>query len=594
MSEVLVKYFSPDSIKLAYNRVFCWSDKLVKDNVGLRAFGYNLDSNAEILSQKIISGGYKPERGFKFYTPKASYTNRTKTTLNVEDAIIYQAIVDKIGSTCFDMFNDLETVVFGSVLSPDVKKGTAILKEADPNFFFFKFWKNLFNDFKDSVIHSIEEDKAKFKFETDITGFFDCIPHYNLLEKLSTRFGVEDEILNLLSNCLNIWSGTKDSMTPGVGIPQGPAPSFFLANLVLHELDELIIDQGLKYYRYMDDIKIYGFDENKLIESLVLIDKHLKGNGLSINAKKTKIERIDEDKEDATVKELKKIAAFGIYDNDESTVSSIDFDYLIDQLDQQKFEPKKDKPKKIKVDKELKQVYNLSNQSQEVENDFELQPKNTLTDPIEIKQFWEKCIVEIEKELPEFFKDPESEMLELKEDIDDIDFIRTSAHYSNSVRALQNINEKPFYPNEHLIKYWLFAYDKFFWRSNCFGLTLNLYPNNAEIKTEILRLINGKFKLYEWSSYFAFQTLSFSFKFSDQELRQEYLGFLQSETSDLVKISIYRLLIKHSKNEQFNVVIKRQLQKEKNKYLKILVTDFYKNGANKDVNMVEFLNSISL
>ena len=184
-------------------------------------------------------------------------------------------------------------------------------------------------------------------------------------------------------------------MTPGVGIPQGPAQSFFLANLILHELDELIIDQGLKYYRYMDDIKIYGFEENKLIESLVLIDKYLKGNGLSINAKKTKIERIDEDKEDATVKELKKIAAFGIYDNDENTISSIDFDYLIDQLDQQKFEPKKDKPKKIKVDKELKQLYNLSDQSQQVENDFELQPKNTLTDPIEIKQFWEKCIVEI-------------------------------------------------------------------------------------------------------------------------------------------------------------------------------------------------------
>ena len=77
MSEVFVKYFSPDSIKLAYNRVVCWSDKLVKDNVGLRAFGYNLDTNAEMLSHKIISGGYKPQRGFKFYMPKASYTNRT-------------------------------------------------------------------------------------------------------------------------------------------------------------------------------------------------------------------------------------------------------------------------------------------------------------------------------------------------------------------------------------------------------------------------------------------------------------------------------------------------------------------------------------
>ena len=162
------------------------------------------------------------------------------------------------------------------------------------NYFFFKLWHNFYKKFTDSRINCVEKDGVKFKFETDITGFFDCIPHYNLLCKLSDSFGVEDEILDILSACLDLWSGTCDSATPGVGIPQGPVPSFLFANLILHDLDEQIITEGFKYYRYMDDICIYGYKEKKLVEALVLIDKYLKGNGLSINAKKTSIEMIED------------------------------------------------------------------------------------------------------------------------------------------------------------------------------------------------------------------------------------------------------------------------------------------------------------
>ena len=81
MIETLLKYFNPEAIKLAFYRVQCWSDKTVKDQVGLRAFAVNLEANCNNLSQRIISGKYKPQRGFKFYVPKASYTNRTNHLL---------------------------------------------------------------------------------------------------------------------------------------------------------------------------------------------------------------------------------------------------------------------------------------------------------------------------------------------------------------------------------------------------------------------------------------------------------------------------------------------------------------------------------
>ena len=477
MSDILLKYFNPKSIELAFQRVQCWSDKTIKDQVGLRAFGGNLQANCNRLSEKIISGNFKPQRGFKFYVPKASFTNRTKTLLYAEDAIVYQAIANTIAFQSYEKLSEQESFVFGSVLSAEVQKGDAILDETDPNYFFFKFWKHLFSSFKESVIQSIEVDKAQYKFETDITGFFDCIPHYNLLAKLSERFKVEDEILDLLSQCLNIWSGTKDSITPGVGIPQGPLPSFLLANMILHDLDELIISEGFKYYRYMDDIKIYGYEERELVKALVLIDKYLKGNGLSINSKKTTIEKIEEGVEDATVKEMKKVETFSFYDEiDLDDIETLNIEDLLGGI-------KSQETNKTDISESEKEINNSSKLSDQEQNEdyFDTSKVNILKEEEEIIQYWESLIDEVETNLPKLFKDVIDDKLELNEDVDDIDFIKLSAQYGISVRRL--IEFKPdFKPNNDLLKYWLFAYKKFFWRANNFGLTLGLYRYNDLVK----------------------------------------------------------------------------------------------------------------
>jgi hypothetical protein len=586
MSDVLNKYFNKDCLKLAFHRVQCWPEKMVKDQVGLRAFGSNLDANCKKLSEKIISGNYKPQRGFKYYVPKSSLTNRTKTMLFTEDAILYQAIADNIAFQSFDTLREQESFVFGSVLSPEVKKGIDILNESDPNYFFFKFWKNLFKSFKESIIHSIEIDKAQYKFETDITGFFDCIPHYNLLIKLSQRFNVEDEILDLLSNCLNVWSGTSDSITPGVGIPQGPLPSYLLANLLLHDLDEMIISEGFKYYRYMDDIKIYGYEERELVKALVLIDKYLKGNGLSINSKKTTIEKIEEGVEDQTVKELKKVETFSFYESvDEEDLS---IQEIIDKLVFNNISNKKSSSS----EKEINNTDKLSDQEQNEEY-FDTSKVNILKDEKEIIKYWENSLKEVETNLPKLFKNEKDDDLQLNEGISDIDFIKLSSQYGTSLRRL--IDFKPdTKPNNNLLRYWLFGYRRFFWRANNYGLTIGLYKFNNEVKTNLLNLINSDFVLYEWNRYFVFQTLSLSQKFNDKELRLVYFKLLQEEKSDLVKISLYRLLFGHSNNEQFNATLKKQLQKENNQYLKVLIVDFNRNHSGKDINIYEFLNSIGL
>jgi retron-type reverse transcriptase len=547
---------------------------MIKDQVGIRAFRSQLDKNCEQLSQHIIGGRFTAQRGFKFYVPKSSKTMRTKGVLFIEDAIVYQAIANVIAAQTFEKLNQYSPFVFGSVLNEEVKYGVDILNEEKPNFFFFKFWQGLHQKYAYSIIQAIEIDKVKYKFETDITGFFDSIPHYNLLLKLSVEFGVEDEILDLLGECLNIWSGTKEGPTPGVGIPQGPPPSFLLANLLLHGLDQKIVEQGFRYYRYMDDISIYSYEEDELLDALLIIDKYTKSNALSINAKKTSIQEIKEGTEDEKVRELKKIRVFSSYDDSEGVEITL------------KVESKKDKSKKVDIEKKLAK---LSQQDNFIANEN----FTTITDTSEIIKYWKKQIKEVENELPTLFDDSNADKLLMKDSFDDIDAIRLSAAYGIALRELRYL-ESEIEPNKAILKYWLFFYEKYFWRADKLGYTLMNYRYSKEVKLKLINLLEGIFAKYEWGKYLIIQNLSLTQNFDEKELRQIYFQRLKTEESDLVKISLYRLLYKHCKTHQFRATLQNQLNKEQNQYLKVVIAEFNKFHNTENVNLDEFLNAIGL
>jgi len=566
LDETLKTYFRPDNLKLAYYRVVCWTERLVKDRFGIHAFGDNLESNLKSLSDKLISGKYKSQSGFKFFEPKASGTQRTKTLLMIEDAIVYQAIANVIAERVYSILAENENFVFGSVLTPDVTLGTNILNSENPNYFFFKHWKLLFGRFKDSVIKAIETDKVTYKFETDITGFFDSIPHYNLLLTLSTEFNVEDEILDILSECFNTWSGTKECHTPGVGIPQGPQPSFFFANLLLHSLDKKVISEAFKYYRYMDDIYIYGYSEEELLDVLVWIDNYLKGHGLSINSKKTSIKKIDANREDETVKELKRFTILGSeYDGDAIQISI----------------------PKNRIEKEI--VKNLSSIFDQTTETREGVITEIISNPEDVIKFWENEIHTVEKELPELFKEGTLE-LKNEDNTNDVDFIRYSAKYGTALRALKDL--KKIQANQKLIKYWIFALKKYFWRANNYILTLQHYENDKLLKGSLRELYKYG-KNYEWYRYHIVTCLTYNFSYTDKELR-DFFKILKDESSDLVRYAIYCLIIKNSTDQQLLCSIKANLYKEQSDYLKLIVLEYWKNDIKRIDSMQTLIKSVGL
>ena len=286
--------------------------------------------------------------------------------------------------------------------------------------------------------------------------------------------------------------------------------------------------------------------------------------------------------EDKTLKELKKLDLFSSYE----------------ELDDFDDDDRKDLDKESEATGDSKKEIDIFSKLSDQENNFEIYNNPNLeiiTEPDKIIDFLKNSISEVENELPKLFIDPKRaiQTLQVKEDVDDIDFIRLSAQYGTTLSKLDNMGFDT-EPNTQLLKFWLFAYKKYFWRANNFGLTIMRYKNNKFAYSTLFNLIDNDFQLYEWAKYHALQTLSLSHSFTDRELRQNIFKMLQYEESDLVKISLYRLLFKHSINKQFTATVKKQLQKESSQYLKMVIADFNKNQNGGEIDIVEFINSIGL
>ena len=349
MSKILEEYFNPKALELAYKRVYSSFDNneikiIAHQNFGLKNFiKKDYKDRCKQLSESILEGNYKPSQGFKYYRPKASKTQRTITELNIFDAIVYQALVNRIAEVNYSALEKYKDFAFGNFVSYEVAKGVDILNEKKQrtNYPFFESWQKKRKEYNECIAYKIKKCKTRYTLETDITGFYDSIPHSILKKVLNEKWDVDIEITEFITDVLNIWSGTKDCSTPGVGIPQGPLASSFFANIILHELDDQIIQRSYKgYFRYVDDIFIIGDDESDLYDALVTIDRYTKSMALSINSTKTNFEIIDENKikeKEDYAKKINLLDKINIYADEEVINLSlgknkIGLDEIIDSL----------------------------------------------------------------------------------------------------------------------------------------------------------------------------------------------------------------------------------------------------------------------
>jgi len=128
--------------------------------------------------------------------------------------------------------------------------------------------------------------------ELDLASFYDIIDHDLLKAKLDS-FHVEQTVLERLFLCLSAWTVHPGGYKHSHGIPQGPLPSSFMAECVLHSLDTKMKSlNNSVYFRYVDDITIMSTSEKDARKQFARIEIFCRELGLVPQVKRP-IQRLD-------------------------------------------------------------------------------------------------------------------------------------------------------------------------------------------------------------------------------------------------------------------------------------------------------------
>lgn len=135
---------------------------------------------------------------------------------------------------------------------------------------------------------------GKFILVADIKKAFDNVPHDKLLEVIR-RYVPNSDMMTLLERFVRR-AGFDNA---GVGIAQGCPLSPLFLNMLLHErLDEplapFIKDQGLLYFRYVDDLCVFGLKSHTEGNAVISkIQELLRPVGLDLHTEAPKTQTVD-------------------------------------------------------------------------------------------------------------------------------------------------------------------------------------------------------------------------------------------------------------------------------------------------------------
>lgn len=266
-------------------------------------FAFKLDDHLKSLSQSLATRSYHPKPVLTIDVPKSTLSVRPGSVLALEDMIVLFAIAYLIvrqldrklpdsvyswrvkkGAKDHDLFHDHEILKF-----PFLKRQT-IQKQID----IIEPWYGVWPQFIQDMEYAHEKEGYKFLVVSDIVAYFENLDISLLRDLLLEHLHRQHRIVNFLINLLRYWTwpAVRGASAPR-GIPQGNATSSFLGNIYLLPLDRAFMSfsksNDLKYFRYMDDVKVLTKDRPTAREALFLMNRELRSLRLNIQGSKTRI-----------------------------------------------------------------------------------------------------------------------------------------------------------------------------------------------------------------------------------------------------------------------------------------------------------------
>ncbi|KQR73735.1 hypothetical protein ASG35_22440 [Burkholderia sp. Leaf177] len=146
------------------------------------------------------------------------------------------------------------------------------------------FDKNIgYGDWRERVKELANDDSCTYVVQCDIAAFYDRINIHRIQSTL-TDIGVDGQIVESINNLLLLWS-KKDSY----GIPIGNTASRIISEAALIDVDRYLIDEGVRFVRYVDDFRIFAPNLVTAQRWMNLLTTRLFRDGLMLNTGKTKL-----------------------------------------------------------------------------------------------------------------------------------------------------------------------------------------------------------------------------------------------------------------------------------------------------------------
>ncbi|MFQ5729634.1 MAG: reverse transcriptase domain-containing protein [Waddliaceae bacterium] len=321
-NELYTKLFSLDLLKRAWHLARNDSrTDFIFDSYRYNDYAFRLEENLKGLLSSLEAGTYRPQPLLEIDIPKSTLAVRPGTVVEIEDRIVLFAILcliaplldKKLPDTVYSyrlkenpakesLFKDTEILNF-----PFLKKATI-----QDRLQIFEPWYGQWPHFLNDSQYAYEKEGYNFLSISDISAYFENINLEILRDILLQYLPKQQRIINMLIGMYENWVfKTPDGRSVGRGIPQGNSCSSFLANIYLLPLDQsyskFAKTYDIKYFRYMDDVKIFSKDEITARQVIFEMNRLLRSLHLNIQGSKTEILRDDEIRNEIEDKRLTRV-----------------------------------------------------------------------------------------------------------------------------------------------------------------------------------------------------------------------------------------------------------------------------------------------
>lgn len=240
------------------------------DGVTWQDYEMQLESNLRYLHARVQRGAYRALPSRRKYIPKPDGRQRPLAIVALEDKILQRAVVAVLNAIYEEDF-----LGFSYGFRPKRSQHHAL----------------------DALMVGIQRRKVNWILDADFRSFFDTVSHEWLVRFLEHRIG-DERILRLIRKWLKAGVLEDGIVTERLaGTPQGATASPLLANVYLHYVFDLWVQQWRKRHargdmivvRYADDIVLgfeHEFDAKRFLADL---QKRAGAFALSLHPDKTRL-----------------------------------------------------------------------------------------------------------------------------------------------------------------------------------------------------------------------------------------------------------------------------------------------------------------